>query len=476
MKTLFFGGTILTMSDSHPHVDAMLIEDNMIIDLGSRADLDLKHPTIDTQIDLNNQTLLPGFNDSHLHLLGFGESLQLCRLEGSASIKELQKKLADFSQDNEVFWIRGRGWNQDHFDVKELPTAQDLDAIVENKPVVLNRACGHILVCNSKALEIADINSDSVQPGGGQIDFDSNNKPTGILRENAMTLVQKHFPDPTAESLEKAIIAGSNYALTQGITSVQSDDLCVHSQHLSGLILDTFQAMDEGGQLPLRVYEQALFRSPENLKKFIDAGYTTGNGSNFYKEGPLKILADGSLGARTALLTQAYEDSKDEFGIAMYDQPTLDLMVEMAQSNGLSSAIHAIGDGTIDMAIEAIEKAQKKYPDTTLRNSIVHCQITRQEHFEKMRQLNILAHVQPIFIDYDMNIVEARLGASRMKTTYAWKTMIKEDVRLAFGSDCPVEALDIMPNIYSAVTRKNLKGLPAEGWMPHEKLLSLIHI
>ncbi len=154
----------------------------------------------------------------------------------------------------------------------------------------------------------------------------------------------------------------------------------------------------------------------------------------------------------------------------MYDQTTLNEMVELAQKNGLSTAIHAIGDGTIDMALEAIEMAQKKYPNETLRSSIVHCQITRQDHFDKMKKLNVLAHVQPIFIDYDMHIVESRIGSNRMKTTYAWNTMLSEGVHLAFGSDCPVEPLDIMPNIYSAITRKNLKGQPENGWIPSEKL------
>ena len=468
MKILFFGGTILTMSNTTSEVEAIIIDGNTITATGDYELLSTYD--IDQSINLNGRTLLPGFNDSHMHLLGFGEALQLCRLEGTTSVTDLQNRLKDFARGHSDTWIRGRGWNQDHFNDKRLPQASDLDEIVSDRPVVLNRACGHILVCNSKALEIAGITRDTPQPDGGAIDFDDDGHPTGILRENAMTLVQIHFPDPTEESIESAVVAGSKYALSHGITSVQSDDLCVYPEHLTGLILDTFENMDKNGTLPIRINEQALFRSSDNLQKFINKGFKTGRGTAFYKDGPLKILVDGSLGARTAFLTKGYEDAPDIIGISMYDQATLDDMVEIAQKNGLSSAIHAIGDGTIDMALNAIERAQSKYPNETLRSSIVHCQITRPEHFERMRRLNVLAHVQPIFIDYDMQIVEARIGAARMQHTYAWNTMLSEGVKLAFGSDCPVEPLDIMPNIYSAVTRKNLKGEPAEGWLPNEKL------
>ena len=470
MKSLFYNGTILTMNDNTPIVNAMIIENNTILEVGDQNEITAHHQDVNTYIDLKGQTLLPGFNDSHMHLLGFGESLRLCRLEGTESIDALKIKLSDFADNNKDYWIRGRGWNQDSFKVKKLPTASDLDSVVPDKPVVLNRACGHILVCNSKALEIAGIHKNTPQPDGGHFDIDPTGHPTGILRENAMTLVQNHFPDPSVQSLKNAILAGSEYALSHGITSVQSDDLCVYPEHLSGRILDTFKEMDSNNELLIRVYEQALFRTPENLNAFIKNGFKTGRGSNFYKEGPLKILADGSLGARTALLSKGYEDEPDTLGISMYDQITLDTMVDTAQKNGLSTAIHAIGDGTIDMALEAMEKAQVNTPNTALRNSIVHCQITRFEHFDRMHRLNILAHIQPIFIDYDMQIVETRIGSERMKNTYAWKTMLKEGVRLAFGSDCPVEPLDIMPNIYSAVTRKNLRGFPKEGWIPEEKL------
>jgi len=469
MNILFHSGTILTLSDTNPTTEAILIKDNTIVAVGNKRDITSSF-RVDKEVNLDGKTLVPGFNDSHMHLLGFGESLRLCRLEGVESITDLQKRLEAYAHSTHASWIRGRGWNQDHFQVPNLPTASDLDQIVSDRPVVLNRACGHILVCNSKALEIAGIHKDSPQPDGGAFDVDEKGYPTGILRENAMNLLQPYYPEPSEDSMEEAIIAGAKYALSHGITSVQSDDLCVHPEHLTLKILTTLENMDKKGTLPIRVNEQALFRTPENFKKFIDRGYKTGRGSQFYTDGPLKILADGSLGARTAFLSKGYEDAPEILGISMYDQNTLDELVEMAQKNGISTAIHGIGDGTIDMALDAIEKAQTKYPNLSLRNSIVHCQITRPEHFERMKKLGVLAHVQPIFIDYDMQIVEARIGAERMKSTYAWKTMLDAGVQMAFGSDCPVEPLDIMPNIYSAVTRKNLKGQPTNGWMPHEKL------
>lgn len=469
MKTIFFGGKILTMNNQSPVAHALVIENNKILGLGPYDDL-MKTYRPDRLVDLQGKTLLPGFNDSHMHLLGFGQSLQLCRLEGTRSIDDLKLKVKRFIQSTNDTWIRGRGWNQDHFLEKRLPTAKDLDQIEAHKPVVLNRACGHILVCNSAALKIAGITSETLQPVGGAFDVDDQGHPNGILRENAMDLVQKHFPDPTEESLSSAILAGAEYALSQGITSVQSDDLCVYPLKFSRLIIETFRKMSLQGRLPVRVNEQALFRTPENLKAFIASGYKTGQGNAFYSDGPLKILADGSLGARTAYLSQPYADAQQETGIPMYEQSVLDDMVMTAQKHGIATAIHAIGDGTIDMALDAIERAQKAFPNPQLRSSIVHFQITRPEHFERMNTLNVLAHIQPIFIDYDMSIVSDRIGEDRMASTYVWRTMLEKGVKMAFGSDCPVEPLDIMPNIYSAVTRKTLSGMPKGGWMPHEKL------
>jgi hypothetical protein len=228
--------------------------------------------------------------------------------------------------------------------------------------------------------------------------------------------------------------------------------------------------MGRQGRLPLRIDEQALFRTPDNFRHFIEAGYKTGRQSGFFKEGPLKILADGSLGARTAYLTKPYTDAPETCGIAMYTQEGLDEMVLLAAEHGISTAIHAIGDGTIDMALNAFERAGKAYPNTLLKNSIVHCQITRPDQFERMQALGIIAHIQPIFIQYDKNIVSERLGAQRAQSTYAWKTMINKGIPIAFGSDCPVEAMDIMPNLYSAVTRTDLSGNPRGGWMPEERL------
>ncbi len=470
MKTLFYGGDILPMTGRNTRLDALLIRDNIIIDTGDKKTLEKKHEPIDHYVDLKGRTLLPGFNDSHMHLLAFGESLQLCKLEGTGSIAELKERVHLFAKSTEDFWIVGRGWNQDYFLEGKLPSASDLDAVVPDRPVVLSRACGHILVCNSIALEAAGISKNTLQPAGGAFDVDHEGRPTGILRENAMALVFSKLPEPSEEKLENAIIAGAEYALSQGFTSVQSDDLCAHPMHLNKLVLHTLHKLSLEKRLPIRVDEQSLFITLENFLSFIDAGYKTGKGDGFFKEGPLKILADGSLGARTAFLTHPYEDAPDTCGIAMYTQDELTALVLAANQHGIPAAIHAIGDRTIDMALEAFRCSKTKMPEHTLRNSIVHCQITRPDQFETMKSLGVLAHVQPIFIQYDKDIVQARLGEMRGQTTYAWRTMLQSGIALAFGSDCPVEAMDIMPNLFSAIARTDLSGNPHGGWMPAERL------
>lgn len=213
--------------------------------------------------------------------------------------------------------------------------------------------------------------------------------------------------------------------------------------------------------MTVRVYEQCLLPTMKQLEDFLARGYRTGQGSAYFKIGPLKLLSDGSLGARTAFLSQPYEDGEnpDERGIAIYSQEELEKLITLADGAGMQIAVHAIGDGAMEMAVRAYERAMEANPDRTdRRHGIVHCQITTGRLLEAFRRLKLHAYIQSIFLDYDNHIVEARIGAERAGETYQFKTLLSMGVSVSNGSDCPVERPDVMAGIQCAVTRTTLDG------------------
>lgn len=473
MDLIFLNGKIITMDASIPQVEAVYIKDSRIIDVGDNSKI-LSYKNDYTEIiDLKGKLMIPGFNDSHMHLLNYGSSLLNVNLVGVESIDEMIERTNKFIMDNSInssSMIQGRGWNHDYFTEKRFPNRYDLDKISKTQPILLTRACGHVSVVNSKALELAGITRDTPQIAGGYFDIDVNGEPLGILRENAIALVSGQIAEPTIEEIKKMIMIASKKANAQGITSVQSDDLLSVTDDDFRKVINAFTELRNEENLTVRINEQSRFENIENLNKFINMGYITGMGDEFFKIGPLKLMADGSLGARTAYMCQPYFDDPSTSGIPYCTQEELDNLIITAHNAGMQVAVHCIGDKAMYMVFESIEKAQKLNYKEDHRHSIVHCQITDEALLNKFKEFNIIAHIQPIFLDYDLHIVEERVGKIRAKTTYNWKGMLERGIHIACGSDCPVEKFDVLPGIYSAVTRKDLKGYPECGWLPEQSL------
>lgn len=462
------------MDSSYPRAEAVAIKGDKIFKVGNNDEILYLKSKGTKVIDLKGKVLVPGFNDSHMHLLGFGYFLNMLDLSGCISIDEVIEKTKNFVKEKNIqkgMWVRGRGWNHDYFEVeKRFPTRYDLDKISTEHPIVLTRACGHICIANSKAIEMAGLNKETHQVEGGHFDVDEIGEPLGIFRENALDLIYSIIPNPEPEEIKKALKAATAYANSKGLTSVQTDDFGSISSYGFKRVIQAYNELNESGELTLRIYEQCLLPEINMLNEFLEAGYATGQGDEMFKIGPLKLLGDGSLGARTASLCQPYEDEPSTTGILVFTQEELDELVRTAHNNKMQIAIHAIGDKIMYMALEAIEKSLKENPRLDHRHGIIHCQITDEKLLNKYKELNVTAYIQPIFLHYDIHIVEDRLGKDRAKNTYAFKTMLDKNIHIALGTDCPVEPLDVMPSIYCAVTRKDLKGYPEKGWLPEEKL------
>jgi len=474
LDTILINGKIYTMDNRRSIVEAIGIKGDLIKCIGTTDEV-MSLKTDNTIVhDLNGRTLVPGFNDSHMHLLNYGFSLTLVDLVGVTSIEEMNNKVRASILYNNIEdgkWVSARGWNQDYFKGhKEFPTRHDLDKISKEHPIVLTRICGHVVVVNTKALEVLNITRESSQIEGGHFDLDEDGQLTGVFRENAVSLVYENLPSPSVEEIKDMMVNAIDHMNKAGITSVGSDDFEAMSDKNYENVIQAYSELKDEGKLKMRVYEQCLIPNIDSFQEFMSKGYYSGWGDKYFKIGPLKLLLDGSLGARTAALVEPYSDDLTTRGITTASQDELDQMVELAHRNNFHVAIHGIGDRAMYMAFESIEKALAKYPKDDHRHGIVHCQITDKDLLDKFKRLDAIAYIQPIFLDYDWNIVRDRVGESREETSYNWKTMVDKKIKIACGSDAPVETFNVFKGIYEAVTRKDLNGNPEGGWLTEQKL------
>lgn len=470
MKTAFYNGKVYT--GQLPLQEAFLVEDGKFLCVGSTAEILAENAQ--QTVDLNGQFICAGFNDSHMHLLNLGQALSVAPLHlYTHSLAELIGCMQQMPP-GRGGWILGRGWNQDFFaDVQRMPNRWDLDLVSKDAPVCAIRACGHALVVNSKALEILGITANTPQIPGGEIVME-NGQPNGVLLDNAMDLVYAAVPAPQKEDIQKMLIAACGMLNSYGITSCHSDDYCVFQNTPWQVINEAYKELEEAGLLTVRVYEQANFTKLPALTEFAESGNLTGTGTERFRIGPLKMLGDGALGARTAYLTNAYADDPSTRGLSVFTPEEFDALIGYAHKKGMQVAVHCIGDACLDLVLSSIEKALATYPRADHRHGIVHCQITRPDQLEKIAQKNLHVYAQSIFLDYDLHIVADRVGKELAQSSYSWKTLMGKGATVSNGSDCPVELPNVMGGIQCAVTRKDLKGvgpyLPDEAFTVQEAL------
>lgn len=445
---------VVTLNPKQPRAEAVAIHDGIIVAVGSNREI-RKHVGRKTRIvNAKDKTIVPGLVDCHVHMTGFGHSSQSLDLRNAKSMTEVQKRLREFAEKNlGRDWILGGKWDQERFSEKCYPTRWDLDAAVRDKPVFLTRVCGHLGVVNSAALKLAGITKRTAVHGG-EVDLDeATGEPNGILRENAMDLVWKVKPKPMQEELEEACVVACKEAVEAGLT-------CVHWMVTSADEINTICKLGAEGKLPLRV---CLGISVDLLDELVRLGLPTGFGNDMVKIGFVKILADGSLGARTAALEEPYSDKPETAGMMLYTQKKLNRLVLKAHKAGLQLAIHAIGDRAVDVVLKSYEKALKEHPRKNHRHRIEHCSVLNPRLIKRMKRSNIIASVQPHFVVSDFWAAD-RVGKTRARWVYPFKTLIREGLVVVSGSDCPVELIDPLLGIWAAVARKSFaeEGLTVE--------------
>ena len=447
-----------------------ITENGRFAAVGSDAEMARIRPDGPT-VDLGGRFVCPGFNDSHMHLLELGCVLLQAQLSPCTdSLAHVLAAVSEFARTHpQEPFILGRGWNHDDFtDERRYPTRDDLDAVCPDRPCLITRACGHVAVANSAALRLAGIDGHPVFVDGGRVETDDAGHPTGVLCENAIGLVNALVPKPDRAGIRERIGRAIEFVRGYGITSVQTDDLSSLDVPFAD-ILGAYQDLRREGRLTVRVYEQCYLPTMEALDAFLAAGYHTGWGDEWLRLGPLKLISDGSLGSRTAYLRAPYADAPDTCGIATYTQEALDAIVLRAHCAGMQIAIHAIGDGATDRALHAFENAQQLCPRGDARHGIVHAQVLDHTQAARMQRLGMHAYVQSIFLDYDSQIVESRLGA-RAQEAYPAASLLRGGITMSNGSDCPVELPDVMAGIQCAVTRMSFSRPAQTPYLPGEAL------
>ncbi|MEE2903767.1 MAG: amidohydrolase family protein [Myxococcota bacterium] len=462
--TVMYGGIIHTFDDRKPTVEAIKIVNGRIAERGTNAQILAKTPKKQARlVNLKGASVVPGLTDAHMHLFGLGKASFYLNLMGTESVTEIQAKVAQATKSRpKGEWILGRGWDQNDWRTGgEFPSAQDLDAVSPDHPVVLTRVDGHAIWVNSKALEAAAVNEQTQDVEGGTI-LRNAKKPTGVFVDNAMPLVRKHIPSMTAAQQKEAVLLAQQKCLQSGLTAV-------HDMGIGPEQLDILSELEKSGQLKLRVYAM-LNGSLDNLEPLMkERRRIPANHRELLTIRGVKFFVDGALGSRGAALFEPYSDSPQEKGLILTPVDDLEKKVRLTKKHGFQPAIHAIGDRGNHEVINIYERVFGK-EGTTHRPRLEHAQVLKLDDIPRLGKLGIIASMQPTHATSDMPWAEKRLGPDRIKGAYAWRSLMTSNATIAAGSDAPVESIEPLLGLYASVTRQDVHGKPEAGWFSEQNM------
>ncbi|WP_445666504.1 amidohydrolase [Fodinibius sp. AD559] len=440
---------------------ALAFKDGKVVDVYSDTTFEQSSQT--EVVDGEGKVMLPGLVDAHGHVMGLGNMLMNIDLMGIESLDEALAHIEEYASENpDLKWVEGRGWNNTYWGDGDFPTAEDLDKVVSERPVWLSRVDGHAGWANSKAMEMAGITAETEAPEGGKIIRDENGEPTGVFIDEAEQLITSHIPDPTAQEQQMALENALQQMRSKGLTSV-------HDAGVSAQVWKLYKKFADEGKLSTRIYAM-IGGAGDTFDKLAQDGPITSYADDLLALRSVKIYGDGALGSRGAAMLEPYSDDPGNTGLLFHTQEEMNEMVLKTMSNGFQTNIHAIGDAANRQVLNAFANAKDSLGDQGLRNRVEHAQIVSQQDIPRFNELNIIASMQPTHATSDMNMAEDRVGPERLQGGYAWKTFVDQGTTLAFGSDFPVEHVNPFYGLYSAVTRQDHQGNPEGGWYPSESL------
>jgi hypothetical protein len=449
--TVLVTGGHITLNAKGDTAEALVATDGRITFVGSAAEA--KALAKDARVvDLRGGFAYPGFVDSHAHLMGIGLRELTLDLSGVKSLKGLQEALAAHAKAHPEGPITGRGWIETHWPEKRFPTRLDLDAIVSDRAVFLERADGHAAVVNSKALALAGITRTTPNPAGGKIERDAKGEATGMLIDTATSLVEDQMPELSAELKAQAMERAVARVASLGWTGV-------HNMSTSAEDIALLDALAAKGKLPIRV---DAFMDPDDGAQVLKSGPYADKSGRVRVRG-VKLYADGALGSRGAALLQPYNDAEGSGLLIMPPSKLLPYLLK-AKAAGAQVAVHAIGDRANRLVLDTFAKTFGAGGGKALRWRIEHAQVIAPADIPRFGKLGVVASMQPSHAIRDLHFAPARLGPSRLKGAYAWKSLLDSGAVIVAGSDAPVEKGEALEEFYAAVHRHDRSGFAGEGW------------
>ena len=459
---ILINGHVITQADVEPDPapTAVALAGGEILSVGTDDQILLAKGPDTKVVDLNGATVIPGLVDSHCHLYGLGKSLAQIDLMGTGSLEQILEVVArdatGFALDA---WIEGRGWDQNDWEIKEYPHRRMLDDIIPDRPVFLRRIDGHAAWGNSEALRLAGITADTPDPEGGEILRDEQGEPTGILIDNAVDLVVEVIPEVGPEETRRRIRMAIDHCVAHGLTGV-------HEAGVSWERARIYRDLAEKDELDLRVYAMYADK-PATLAKALAAGpLFTDDGMLTIRA--IKLYSDGALGSRGALLLDDYTDQPGHRGLSVTSAEHMREVMLKAGRAGFQVCTHAIGDGANHLVLDLYEEVLGELKLEDARWRVEHAQILAPEDIPRFGQLGVIAAMQPVHCTSDMDWADERLGEKRLAGCYAWRSLLDSGARLCYGTDFPVEKVDPLAGLYSAITRTHPDGTPIGGWQPQE--------
>jgi hypothetical protein len=416
-------------------------------------------PQVDYRLDGEGRVMLPGMIDAHAHVMDIGFAALTLDLSDTTSLEDALAEIKAFAEENPGRpWILGRGWNQEKWGLGRFPTAAELDSVVADRPVWLERADNHANWGNTLAITTAGVNAKTPDPAGGRIIRDAKGNPAGVFVDKAVALVGKAVPPPRPKDRDLAFAKAQEVLLARGVTAVA--DMGTRAADWA-----TFRRAGDQGRLTVRIMSYAdSFETLELMAGGAPTGWLYGDR---LRMGGIKLFLDGALGSRGASLKAPYADDPATRGLPLLTPAQLRNLMSRAAMDGFQSAVHAIGDAANDEVLAAIAELAESYPGDR-RWRIEHAQVIDPADLARIGQHGTIASMQPLHQPSDRVMAEARLGPTRLAGAYAWRSVLGAGGRLAFGSDAPVEPADPWAGMAAAISRTDAAGQPFGGWFPQE--------
>ena len=464
---VFKNGKIWTVNQKQKEVQALAIWRQRILFAGSDVEAAPLIGTNTRVIDLDGKRVVPGFHDCHVHFLGGGRRLSQVSLKDAADETDFGKRLSEFSaRQPRDRWMLGGGWDHDRALNGVLPTAELIDKFVPNRPVFLNRYDGHMAIVNTAALKLAGITAATKDPPGGVIYRKPGTmEPTGLLRDNAMGLVDPHIPAMSMDEVVESVQASLAEARRLGITSVEDMEGSGAATHRQ--LFRLYQGLAHQGKLTTRLSVRWPLADWQQLARL---GLESGFGNDWVRIGGLKGFVDGSLGSSTAKMYEPYVNEPGSTGIFITPLEKLREYALGADKAGINVAVHAIGDQANAELLGIFAEVAKLNGPRDRRFRIEHAQHLRPDDYRRFQEAGVTPSMQPYHVIDDGRWAEGRIGSQRCASSYAFRSLLNSGARLAFGSDWPVAPLSALEGIDAAVNRRTLDGKYPGGWFPAQKI------